>query len=248
MSTEPVTQISVDLLEEDPIIPSQQYCVVSYAFSSDTDKTGQKLPIFKIRGSYRSLEECQKRTTKLLDIDPECIPILTTEVGKWMGLFPIEELQKNTDIDVHYRDSRMQEVMDGLRKSTENAANDFWNRVQNDVKKAEAKKEGKVVEDSTQQPERENAISVYGRHAHYCEEVVQLQNKLATAEKYKEEAYQLLITEYSEEEIKEAKEKVNELRKNSTDYIKDHIKVNKKKYNGTEGGASGHNKGGKRLT
>ena len=208
--TEEEYEYVYDELDEDPVIQNQQYMVLSYAFSKNPDRNGNILPMIKVRGSYRTLEECDKRIKVLDEVskDPPSIALLKTEVGKWIGLYSFEELQKNTDIDVEYKDEFMNKAMKDLRDGERRANERFYERIKRDTEKvvSDASVEGQQRLNS----EREHPISVYNRLKTFENNVGVLKEKLAFAQAELQKTQDKLKNEYSEEEIKEAHEKVKE--------------------------------------
>ncbi len=202
-NTEKIVALDIDELDEDPVISTQKYLVLSYAFSEKEDRTGEKLPMIKVRGSYSSLEECDKRIKKLdqYSRDPKCIPLLKTEVGKWVGLYPYEDLYKNENIDIEYKEKFMNEAMKGLRESHERANDKFMDRVKKDVEeiKTNSTKEGQEKLNA----QKEHPVSVINRYQTYEHQVKVLRAKLEESEKNMKDAEEKLKT-YTKEEIDEA--------------------------------------------
>lgn len=201
--TEKTVTLDIDELDEDPVISSQKYVVLSYTFSEDPDRTGNRLPMIKVRGSYSSLDDCDKRIKKLdqYSRDPKCIPILKTEVGKWVGLYSYEELYKNENIDVEYKEKFMNEAMKGLRESQERATDNFMDRVKKDVEeiKSNSTKEGQEKLNA----QKEHPVSVINRYQTYEHQLKVLKAKMEEAQRIMDEAEAKLKT-YTKEEIDEA--------------------------------------------
>ena len=205
--------VDLDDLPEDPIITSQKYVVISYAFSEDVDRNGNRLPLLKIRGSYPTIDACNKRIKRLDDEseDVKSIPLLITEVGKWIGLFDHSELYKNDEIDIQYRDEQMNSTMKGLRESSMQNKQKFLKRVDDERKELEyyGSKEGQ--EELAEK--KEHPLSVIQRQEHFSHSVEVLREKLKESEEKLEEAIKKLAT-YSEEEIQEAKKQAEESQNN----------------------------------
>lgn len=116
-----------DLLTEDPVIHSQQYAIVSYILP---DKTRNELdaPLLKFRGAYRSVDECKKRAENLDREDSRNgikIPINMIATGMWGRLETQEELQKNKEVDIEYKNEQMNEMMKGYKLQQEKVDADF---------------------------------------------------------------------------------------------------------------------------
>jgi hypothetical protein len=199
----------VDELDEDPIIPSQQFVVLSYAFSEQKDRNGNNIPLLKIRGSYRTLEECDKRIKTLDNVskDPQGIALMKAEVGKWLGLYSYEELQKNSDVDLEYKSEFLNEAMKGLRDSERLSNEKFFDRVKTEVEQ--------IKSDSTQEgqlklsEEREHPISVFNRFKTFEHSYQVLQEKMKEVQEKMESAKEKL-KDYSQEEIEVARAKIAE--------------------------------------
>ena len=116
-----------DLLEEDPIISSQQYAIISYILPepgrNDLDRV-----LFKFRGAYPTVEKCKKQAEKLTKYDDsDIIPLNFIETGKWGRLESPEDIA-NKDIDIEYRDSLMNEMMQGYQSQKGKTVEDDANR------------------------------------------------------------------------------------------------------------------------
>lgn len=107
-----------DYLDEDPIIPSQQYFVLSYILPSKTNQL--TAPLIKFRGAYRTVEECRARVEKLKKID-SMFNMFTVEAGKWGSLLTDEEINNNTEIDKEYREEKLNELFKGMKEQQEKA-------------------------------------------------------------------------------------------------------------------------------
>lgn len=116
-----------DLLTEDPVIHSQQYAIISYILP---DKTTNELdaPLLKFRGAYRSIDECKKKAENLDREDSRNginIPINMIATGMWGRLETQEELQKNKEVDIEYKNEQMNEMMKGYKLQQEKINDDF---------------------------------------------------------------------------------------------------------------------------
>lgn len=204
-----IRELDIDVLPEDPVIPNQKCVVLSYAFSSELDRNGHRLPMIKIRGSYPDWESCDKRIKRLDGIsdDVKSIPMIKTEVGKWVGLYPYEELYKNNQIDIEYKESFMNEAMGGLRQAQEKNEDQFFDRVKKDTEiiKKNGTKEGQEKLAS----EKEHPLSVYSRYETFKHSVDVLKEKLKEAEENMRKTEEKL-KEYSTEEIEEVQRQLKE--------------------------------------
>jgi hypothetical protein len=111
-----------DYLLEDPLIPNQNYFLLSYVLPGETNEI--KYPIFKMRGAFKTMEQCQNRIKKIKNLDPQ-FHIFICEVGKFGSLLPDDELLKNEEIDIEYREKLLNNMVNDYRKMREEAAENF---------------------------------------------------------------------------------------------------------------------------
>lgn len=104
----------IDQLTEDPAIPKQLWCCISF-ISPETLKNCNFRGI-KVRGVYETKEEATKRADFLQQIDPN-FNIYVGEVGKWLGWDP----DPNTIDDQVYREKKLQDIMDNYKRNREKA-------------------------------------------------------------------------------------------------------------------------------
>jgi hypothetical protein len=98
-----------DYLDEDPLIERQNYFILSYLLPGADNNIDY--PIFKVRGSYRTKEECSERI-KMLAKKDTYFHMYTCEVGKFGKLIPDEQIDVlNTDIDIQYREAKLNEMV-----------------------------------------------------------------------------------------------------------------------------------------
>lgn len=104
----------IDQLTEDPAIPNQLWCCISF-ISPETLKNCNFRGI-KVRGVYATKQEADERAEFLQKIDPD-FNIYVGEVGKWLGWDP----DPNTIDDQVYREKKLQDIMDNYKKNRERA-------------------------------------------------------------------------------------------------------------------------------
>jgi hypothetical protein len=175
----------IDYLDEDPVISSQKYCVVSVLtpknfkqsveldskildevlpanelpldasitieqhnnvlkelagaktqllrFKKEKEAEQQKITMytFKVRGSYDTVEEAQKRITYLNSIDSN-VNIYLAEVGKWCPFDDDPEKAK----DAVYKDDELNRLMKGYKENQEKGKQLFEQRKADMVAKA----------------------------------------------------------------------------------------------------------------
>jgi len=123
----------VDYLDEDPVISSQKYCVISVLTPksfSDVDEKNS-MYTFKVRGSYETVEEAQKRIQFLNSLDPN-VNIYLAEVGKWCPFDDDPEMAK----DSVYKDEELNRLMKGYKDNQEKGKQFFEQRKAEMVAKA----------------------------------------------------------------------------------------------------------------
>lgn len=129
-----------DYLDEDPVIDRQNYCILSYILPQENNNL--KYPLLKIRGSYRTVEDCHERI-KTLSVKDEIFDMIITEVGKYGSLLPASELQKKDNIDIKYREAKLNEFVKGYKEGKERSKTEF------DRRQEHLKKYGSTLEEDT---------------------------------------------------------------------------------------------------
>lgn len=203
----------VDYLDEDPVISSQKYCVVSVLtpknFKQSMEKEAKILDevvpadeveanaiitveqhntvlkevaglktqllrlkkekeaelkkitmyTFKVRGSYESQEDAQKRITYLNSIDSN-VNIYLAEVGKWCPFDDDPEKAK----DAVYKDDELNRLMKGYKENQEKGKQLFEQRKAEMVAKAlqdtkDKKEKLKKAETNSEVPKLEDSLN-----------------------------------------------------------------------------------------
>lgn len=191
-----------DYLEEDPEIYNQKYFLLSYLLPEDNNDL--EFPVIKIRGSYRTEEECKKRLEKLNNLDNKHNKIIG-EVGKFGSLLPFKELHKNEDIDIQYRSASLNDFMKKYDENRERADKEFEIRKQQMVKKAtfEGSKEGQEILSS----QKEEPFVIKERIKMMENVSSELKQKLRESLEILQDSTEKL-KEFTEEEIKASEEKI----------------------------------------
>lgn len=114
-----------DHLTEDSPINGQNYFVLSYLLPDETK--GARIPMIKVRGTYKTVEDCQRRIDSLKSVD-KYFNLFIAEVGKWGGLYTNEEVMKMDDVDVTYRNETMNNMMKEYKKNKDQNELDFEER------------------------------------------------------------------------------------------------------------------------
>jgi uncharacterized protein YeaC (DUF1315 family) len=154
-----------DYLDEDPVIQSQRFAVLSYVIPNEEDPKGKGLmsnatPMIKIRGSYPTITDCESRIKKLQKID-EVFNMYVVEIGKWGSLLTQEQVENNDEVEVVYREEFMNELIKGRKEQKENKDKAFQKR--KDELKTRAEQEGTKEGQQKLLAQRENPVSVRDR-------------------------------------------------------------------------------------
>ena len=127
-----------DVLDEDKVIDNQRYAVLSYLLP-DPDKNELNIPMIKIRGSYKTVEECQKRITYLQRTE-KYFHLYIVEVGKWGGLYDQKYIEENLNVDTVYQESQLNDLMKGYKENMDKVSIEFEERKQFYKERAELEK------------------------------------------------------------------------------------------------------------
>src|SRR4029079_11223208 len=121
----PKTRLLEDYLDEDKIIPNQRYCVFSYLLPGKDNELDA--PLFKVRGCYKTTDECASKIKSLQSKD-KYFHMYTIEVGKWGSLLDDDSIAKMDDVDVEYREEKMNTMMRQYKESKDKADVEFESR------------------------------------------------------------------------------------------------------------------------
>lgn len=145
----------VDYLDEDPVISSQKYCVISVLTPKNFKDVDEKSSMytFKVRGSYETVEEAQKRIQFLNSMDPN-VNIYLAEVGKWC---PFEDDPEKAK-DAVYKDEELNRLMKGYKENQEKAKEHFHQRKAEMVAKALADTKDKKEKLKAEEDERKKLL------------------------------------------------------------------------------------------
>jgi hypothetical protein len=88
--------------------------------------------MFKIRGSFQTIEGCEARIKKLQAVD-RTFNMFVVEVGKWGALLTKEQIEKNDDIEVVHREEFMNQLIRG-KKEQKILADEEFERRTNEMK------------------------------------------------------------------------------------------------------------------
>lgn len=102
----------IDHLDEDPVIPSQQWLCISYL--SPEGLKNCKVRGVKVRGVYATYEEATARAKQLQEFDPN-FDIFVGEVGKWMAWNPDPATSGNQE----YANEKLNDLMKSYKTQLE---------------------------------------------------------------------------------------------------------------------------------
>lgn len=114
-----------DYLTEDNVIVGQNFFVLSYLLPDETK--GGRIPMIKVRGTYKTIEDCQRRIDTLKHSDTY-FNMFIAEVGKWGGLFDNEALLSRDDIETTYRNETMNTMMKEYKANKDKGDTEFEDR------------------------------------------------------------------------------------------------------------------------
>lgn len=189
-----------DWLIKDPPVYNQNYFILSYLLPSSDNEIDS--PIFKVRGSFNTIEECNKRIEKLKNIDPYFDMFICT-VGEFGSLISKKEIYKMDDIDIQYRESKLNKFVKEYKENKNKADEEYFRRKELLRKKAEhfGSKEGRQ-ESSNNKPNPvgiKTTVEVMQKHKKELEEKLKDVNEIIESNIER-------LKDYTEEEIKEAEE------------------------------------------
>src|SRR4029079_3092024 len=147
-----------DYLDEDKELPTQKFFVLSYLLPNKTNEL--EVPMFKVRGSYKTLEECRTRIERLKPKD-KYFNMYISEVGKWGGLYDDETLAKMDDIEVQQREEQLNDMMKGYKENRDKQDVEFEERT--NIMKERARYEGTKEGQEYLASLKENPVSVKSR-------------------------------------------------------------------------------------
>lgn len=192
-----------DYLMEDPQVFNQNYFILSYLLPDEQNEI--KSPSIKVRGSFKTQEDCEKRIQKLKNIDPY-FNMYVCEVGKFGSLLPDEEIQKMDDVDIQYRESILNTMVKEYQDSKDKADAEFERRKRVMQKRAEY--EGSKEGQEKLAKERENPVAVktrvetMTRHLQELKQRIDEVNDIISLSKTQLSSYTKEELEKSEQEIK----------------------------------------------
>lgn len=189
-----------DYLSEDPPINNQNFFILSYLLPGENNEL--KFPTIKVRGSYKTQEECQRRIEKIKVVDPY-FNMYICEVGKFGALIPEDEISKMDDIDIHYRETLLNEMVRDYQENKDKSDIEFERR--KNFLKERAVYEGSKEGQELLAKKKESPLAVKTRietMTQHLDELVKRIDEVREIIKLSEEQY----ASYTEEELREVLE------------------------------------------
>lgn len=188
-----------DYLSEDPPVHNQNFFILSYLLPGEKNELA--FPTIKVRGSFKSQEDCQKRIEKLKNIDPY-FNMYVCEVGKFGSLLPEDEIQNNEDIDIQYREAMLNDMVKQYQENKDKSDLEFEKRKK--LLKERAAFEGTKEGQELLAKQKENPVAVKNRIESMSKHLEELNERIAEVQdiiKMSEEQ----LSSFTEEELSELK-------------------------------------------
>jgi hypothetical protein len=208
----------VDYLDEDPVISEQKYCVVSVLTPKNFKDVDEKSTMytFKVRGSYGTVEEAQKRIQLLNQLDPN-VNIYLAEVGKWC---PFEDDPEKAK-DAVYKDEELNRLMKGYKENQEKAKELFEVRKADMVAKALADTKEKKEKLKKEDEEERSKAKIEDSIADKEKEVKEKEEKIVEGKKEIEQKKEVIQSKEDKirklnDEMAAAKKKYEQLMAKTT--------------------------------
>lgn len=137
----------IDHLDEDELIPSQQFVCLSFLSPENIDPSVLKnkettMRGVKIRGVFAKLEDAKEFSVKLREKDP-LFNIYVGPVGKWLPWDSTEHTEEE-----NYQEKELNDLMAAYKRNQELSKKDIEQRIKD-------AKEGKLNQDGEVKPEVE---------------------------------------------------------------------------------------------
>lgn len=188
-----------DYLDEDPKISNQQFFILSYILPESSNELTH--PVFKVRGSYGTQEDCEKRIEKLKRLD-SYHNMYVCEVGKFGSLLPVDEIEKNDEVDVKYREAILNTMVRDYKENKDKKDQEFEDRKKFLAKRAAY--EGTIKGQEELAKVKESPVSVKARIETMSKHLEELTARVKEVNEIVELSKQQLETSYTPQEIEEA--------------------------------------------
>jgi hypothetical protein len=169
--------MTIDFLYEDPIIPQQQYGIISYLLPKELENMESSIAI-KFRGAFNG-DKVNKKIEELKNKDPNNVSIYKIEIGKWTELATKNTILKWEEdglTDIVHSDERLNEILRKTKEEQKKASEYFELRKKEMMEKAmiDGTKEGQEALSA----KRENPLSIKDRLNANKEELINLEKQV----------------------------------------------------------------------
>jgi hypothetical protein len=190
----------------DPIISNQRFAIISYVLPQEDGVI--KNPMLKIRGSYKTSEECTKKIKSLQLID-SYFSYYLVDVGQWGCLLTYDQIN-DKDINIEHINKEMDDFIKSYREERDKNSLEFERRRSELVNKI--KFDGTPEGQEILSNQREHFISVKHRLEFLDNKIKSLTEELREASEMYAKTQELYNT-YTEEEIAIAEKEFAEVEK-----------------------------------
>jgi len=184
--------MKIDYLSEDIPISGQKFCLLS--FVSPTGNQKSDINGLKVRGSFDTLEEANKKANELRSIDPD-FDVYIASVGKWLPWYP----DPKTIPDIQYQEEQLNQIVKGHKENQIKSKQHFEERKRDLMEQAleEGSKEGqaKLAEKPL------HPLVVKQRLSETSETIIEIKEKLKELENQKTE-FEKLMNTFTEDDFK----------------------------------------------
>jgi hypothetical protein len=190
-----------DFLDEDNVIGNQKFFVLSYMLPANPEDQ----PTLKVRGSFSTVEECEKRIKRLQSED-KYFNMYIAEVGKW-GVLMTDEQIKKQDIENVYADGKLNELIKGYKENKDKL--DLANAERTESMKQKARQEGSKEGQLELANAPENPKTVKIRLEGYDEQILKLNQELEEVHKNHEKSLKVWKA-FDEQAIKDSEKEYDD--------------------------------------
>ncbi len=200
-----------DYLDEDDVIPNQKFFVFSYILPSNKNELTHVL--FKFRGAFRTVEDCDRhiQTLKIRDTQHN---IIICESFKWGMLLSDKELSEGKYCEFEYREEKLNKMMKSYLEQRRKTEEEFEAR--KNFMKAQAKFDGSKEGQELLSKQKENPFVVKQTVVNLSNQVNEMKKNIEDMTKIIEEKNKVL-SKYTEEEINNAEKDIKNYYSNMFD-------------------------------
>lgn len=190
--------MNIDYLNEDMQVSGQNYCLISFVSPSGNQKCD--VNGVKVRGSFDTIEEANKRADMLRNTDPD-FDIYVASVGKWLPWYPDPKSMPA----VEYQEEQLNTLVKGHKESQIKSKQHFEERKRDMMEKAmeEGSKEGQAK--LAEQPIHPMAVKQNLEQTTGM--IEEIKRQLDELEEQKKD-WENLMSSFSEEDFEKANEEL----------------------------------------